>query len=133
MRLITRWVSWALGIILGLAALLFAIETREQVTLGLWGIPDKLQVSLFAAVLVFWVIGFFCGAIVMWFRDGKTRRLGRAYQAELHEARNEIERLNGELAAMRRQADEADQARLSATGPANSNDRALLPGRTLQH
>ena len=132
MRLITRLVAWTLGIIFGLIALLFAIGSREQVTLALWGIPDRLEVSLFTAVLGFWVIGFFCGAIVMWFRDGRSRRLGRAYQAELHEARKEIDRLKSELAAMRRTADEADQARLSAGGPANNNDRALPPGRALQ-
>lgn len=132
MRLITRLVAWSVGIILGLAALLFAIESREPVTLALWGIPDRLEVSLFTAVLGFWVIGFFCGAIVMWFRDGKSRRLGRAYQAELHEARREVEKLKDEVAAMRRAADEADHARLSSAGAANSNDRALLPGRAVQ-
>lgn len=132
MRLITRLVAWGVGIILGLAALLFAIGSREPVTLALWGIPDRLEVSLFTAVLGFWVIGFFCGAIVMWFRDGKSRRLGRAYQAELYETRREVEKLKDELAAMRRAADEADHARLSSAGPANSNDRALPPGRALQ-
>ncbi len=130
MRLIIRLVAWGLGIVLGLAALLFAIESRETVTLALWGIPDKLEVSLFVAVLGFWVIGFFCGAIVMWFCNGKSRRLGRAYQAELYDALREVDKLKTDLAAMRKAADEADQARTPALGPANSNrQQALLPGR----
>jgi len=130
MRLITRLLSWALGIVLGVAALLFAIESRETVTLALWGIPDKLEVSLFLAVLGFWVIGFFCGAIVMWFCQGESRRLARNCQVELAEARNEVDTLKNDLAAMRREADSADQARTPALGAANSNrQQARLPGR----
>lgn len=131
MRLITRVIAWALGILLGVVALLFSIESRETVTLALWGIPDQWEVSLFAAVLGFWVVGFFCGAIVMWFCDGKSRRLGRAYQVELNESRREVEQLKAELAAMRQAADAADQARLPGIGAANTNRQpARLTGRT---
>ncbi|MCA8930200.1 MAG: hypothetical protein KDC18_19250 [Alphaproteobacteria bacterium] len=131
MRRITRFFAWALGIVLGVAALLFAIESRETVTLALWGIPDRLEVSLFTAVLGFWVIGFFCGAIVMWFCHGDSRRLGRAYQMEAAETRRENDKLKRDLAAMREAADAADLARAPALGPANSNrQQTLLPGRT---
>ena len=131
MRLITRLVAWASGLALGLVALLFAIETREPVTLSVWGIPDQITLPLFLAVLGAWVVGFFCGSVIMWFCDGKSRRLGRSYQAELHEARKEIERMNGELAALRQDADAADQARIQALGAANSNNQArLLPSRS---
>ena len=131
MRLITRLSAWALGIVLGVSALLFSIGSRETVTLALWGIPDQLEVSLFVAVLGFWMIGFFCGAVIMWFCHGDNRRLGRAYQIEANELRGEVEKLKGELSGVRKAADEADQARLPGAGPANTNRlRALLPGRT---
>lgn len=131
MRLITRLVSWALGLALGLLALLFTIESRDPVTLTLWGVPDQITVPLFLAVLGAWVIGFFCGAIIMWFSHGQSRRLGRSYQSELHEARREIERMNGELTAARQAADAADQARLQAQSAANNNRQTrLLPSRS---
>lgn len=131
MQLITRLVAWILGIALGLASLLFAIASRDPVTLTIWGIPDQITVPAFVAVLVAWVIGFFVGAIVMWFCHGRSRRLGRAYQSELSQARQEIERLQGEMSGLRKAADDADQARIRAQGAANNNrQRRLLPSRS---
>ena len=138
MRLITRLFAWVCGIVLGLVALLFVIGSREPVTLAVWGIPDTIEVPLFLAVLAAAVIGFFFGAVVMWFSNGRSRRLGRAYLAELHQVRVENDELRRELAAMRQAADAADQSRSRSSsdydriGAANNNQNMpLLPGRAL--
>ncbi len=137
MRLLTRLFAWAFGFAAGILALLFVIQSREPVTLAIWGIPEQIEVPLFFAVLAAGLIGFFCGAIVMWFCDGHGRRLGRSYLTELHASRGEVDRLKEELTAMRKAADAADQARAAAgdnigrIGAANTNHPPLLPGRAL--
>jgi uncharacterized integral membrane protein len=135
MRLITRLVAWAFGFAAGIIALLFVIESREPVTLAIWGLPEQIQVPLFFAVLVAGLVGFFCGAIVMWFCDGRSRRLGRTYLSELRASQKEADKLKEELAAMRKAADAADQSRANANigqiGVANTNHPPMLPGRAL--
>jgi putative membrane protein len=135
MQFLTRLFGWAIGLAAALVALLFVIESREPVTLSVWGVPDQIQVPLFLAVLGAWLVGFFCGAIVMWFCDGRSRRLGRSYLSELHQARKEVDDLKGQLTAMRQAADAADQARAAASsgmaqiGGPIAPSPARLPGR----
>ncbi len=135
MQFLTRLFGWAIGLAAGLVAVLFVIESREPVTLAVWGIPDQIQMPLFLAVLSAWLVGFFGGAVVMWFCDGRSRRLGRSYLSELHQARKEVDDLKGQLADMRQAADAADQARAAAAAGmghaagAIAHHPARLPGR----
>lgn len=134
MRFLTRLFGWALAIIVGIIAVLLMIGSREIVTVQLALVPGALEWPLFVVVLAAWVVGFFCGAIIMWFNGSDWRELARDEMVELDQARKEIDALKAELEAVRGDADRAETA-LAGRGTAAGNDNRLLAapaGKALQ-
>ena len=128
MRFLTRLVGWTLAALLLVGAILLMVGSRDPVTLRLALFPQEVQLPLFAAVLAAAVAGFVCGGVVMWFSQGRWRRLARECLVELEEAQAEIAGLKADLAKAREDADKADAAALQA--PGNDNTGAvMLPGR----
>ena len=58
-----------------------------------------LRAPLYLLVFVLVIAGVVIGGIAAWLRQSKWRRAARAREAELRTARNEIDRLRGQLAA----------------------------------
>ncbi len=131
MSYVNRLFGWALAVVLGIAAVLLMIGSREPVVLRLALVPESLELPLFVAVLGAWVIGFICGGIVMWFSEARWRRLARDEMVDLEELRRENDSLRADLAEARAAADRADAAPGTAlTAPGNDNGQApRLPGR----
>ncbi len=130
MRFLIRLVGWILVALLLLGAVLLMVGSREPVTLRLALFPQELQLPLFAAVLGAAVVGFVCGGIVMWIRQGRWRRLARESLMELETLEAENEDLKVKLGKARQAADRADRAYGSKPLPGNDNrDAVLLPGR----
>lgn len=130
MRFLTHLIGWILAAALLLGAVLLMVGSRDPVTLRLALFPQEIQLPLFAAVLAAAVVGFVCGGVVMWFSQGRWRRLARECLMELEEAQTENESLKADLAKAREDADKADAASAAAQVPGNDNGGALaLPGR----
>lgn len=130
MRFLTRLIGWILAAALLLGAVLLMVGSRDPVTLRLALFPQEVQLPLFAAVLAAAAAGFFCGGAVMWFTQGRWRRLARECLMELEDAEAEKEALKADLAKARQDADRADAASAAQLAPGNDNARTmLLPGR----
>jgi uncharacterized integral membrane protein len=128
MTFLSRLIGWTLAALVGLVAVLLMVGSREPVALQMALVPGSLEMPLFAAILLAWVVGFICGAVVMWFSDGRWRRLAREEMAERQQARAENETLKQSLADARAAADAADAAR-TTPAPGDALHPPLLTRR----
>lgn len=94
-------------VIIGVILLVFAIVNRQVVTFSLdpLGSLDPANTLVFSAPLfvlaiVLLAIGIIVGGVMMWFRQGKWRRLARENEARARELRAENERLSREMQAL---------------------------------
>jgi putative membrane protein len=94
-----RLVTWTVGLIVAVAAILFAVSNRAPVSVTVWPFPFAVDVGLYIIVLASVFAGFLVGALVTWVAQGKHRRKVRRQRAE-------IRSLEGELADAR--AEKAD-------------------------
>lgn len=131
MGFVSRLIGWTLGIVLAVFAIMLMIGSREMVDLQLALVPGSLQLPLFAAVLAAAVVGFFCGAVVMWFSQGRWRSLARDEMADVEELQRENAALKAELAEIRAAADRADSQRAMTSAGNDNAHPPLLPGRAL--
>ncbi len=130
MRFLTRLVGLVLAVLLLIGAVLLMVGSRDPVTLRLALFPQEIQPPLFAAVLAAAVVGFVVGGIVMWFSQGRWRRLARECLMDLEDAQAETASLRADLAKAREEADRADAAKAALQAPGNDNSGAvILPGQ----
>lgn len=130
MRFLTRLVGLVLAVLLLIGAVLLMVGSRDPVTLRLALFPQEIQLPLFAAVLAAAVVGFIVGGIVMWFSQGRWRRLARECLMDLEDAQAETASLRADLAKAREEADRADAAKAALQAPGNDNSGAvILPGQ----
>jgi len=92
-----RLISWILFVAVGTAAVLFAVDNRETVSLGLWPLSAGVDLPLFVPVMVAAALGFLCGGTVAWLGGHRWRS-----QARRH--RRTAEALERRLHAMEEQA-----------------------------
>jgi putative membrane protein len=88
-------------IVLALAALLlvlFAVSNRETVSVGLWPLPDFVELPLFLVVLGTLLVGFLVGELVSWIGGWRWR-----WRREARRSRERIAMLERELEAERAQ------------------------------
>lgn len=131
MQFLTRVMGWFFACVLGLLAVLLMVGSREPAVVQLALVPGSVELPLFAAILIAALIGFFCGAVVMWFSDGRWRRLARDEMAELEDVHAENERLKQELADARMAADAAEATQDRAYAGNDNRQVALVPDRAL--
>jgi uncharacterized integral membrane protein len=77
-----------------LILILFAVSNRESVSVGLWPLPDFIQMPLYLLVLGTLIVGFFFGELAAWVGAWRWRR-------EAKRSRERIAVLERELAAAR--------------------------------
>jgi hypothetical protein len=131
MQFLTRLIGYILAAGLGLVAVLLMVGSRDPAVIKLALINGSVELPLFAAILAAWLIGFFCGVVIMWFCGGRWRDLARDEMVELDAAQTEIADLKQELAKVRADADRAEATHGDALAGNDNRQVALLPGRAL--
>jgi lipopolysaccharide assembly protein A len=91
-----KWLWWIVFALVALILILFAASNREMVSVGLWPLPDSLQLPLYLVVLGTLIVGFFSGQLVTWVAGWHWRR-------EARRSRDRIAALERELEADRAQ------------------------------
>lgn len=89
-----RLLTWIVGFVVAVTAILFAVSNRVPVSITIWPFPFALDVGLFVIVLASVFAGFVVGALVTWVAQGKHRR-------KVRRQRSEIRSLEADLAAAR--------------------------------
>ena len=86
------------GLFLALAAALFAVDNRQDVSLGFFPLDGRIELPTYVAALVPLAVGLVAGWVLRWRSGGtersRSRRLGRErarLQRELDEARKGAE------------------------------------------
>lgn len=115
-----RLISWILFVAVGTVAVLFAVDNRETVSLGVWPLPWQIDLPLFVPVLIAAAVGFLCGGAVAW-------TAGHRWRVRARRARRDVEMLERRLHAA------AEQARRNpAPAPVQASTPAVsastLPG-----
>ncbi len=70
--------NWAFVLALTVIAVCFALSNDQVTELALWPFPYTKPVPVYAAVMGAFVVGFFCGGIVVWLGRITARRKERA-------------------------------------------------------
>lgn len=96
-----RLITWIVGLVVAVTAVLFAVSNRAPVSITVWPFPFALDVGLYIIVLASVFAGFLVGALVTWVSQGKHRR-------KVRRQRSEIRSLEGDVAALR--SDKADNS-----------------------
>jgi len=89
-----KFLWWIVLGVVALILILFAVSNRESVSVGLWPLPDLVQMPLYLVVLGTLLVGFFFGQLVTWIGGWRWRR-------EARRSRDRIATLEQELAAAR--------------------------------
>jgi uncharacterized integral membrane protein len=102
--MIRKFVLAVILIPLAVLIVALAVANREIVTVSFDPFSASepafmLRAPLFVLVFVLVIAGVVIGGIASWLRQSKWRRAVRASEAELRDARGEIDRLRRELAA----------------------------------
>lgn len=102
--------SWILTLPLTVAVVVFAVNNIAAIPVDLWPFGIVAMWPTYLVVLLAIVIGFLCGAAVMWFSAGRSRREARQQRAEARRLAHELESLR------------------KATEAARAADRVAAPG-----
>ena len=92
-----RILSSSIGIVLGLAIILFALSNRQPVDLGFWPLDGRISLPLFAPVLVCAFVAFFVGGVVAWMSGSRWRRTARRRGRRIQELELRIRSLEERL------------------------------------
>jgi uncharacterized integral membrane protein len=85
---------WIVLAVVALTLILFAVSNRESVSVGLWPLPDFVEMPLYLLVLGTLIVGFFFGEFV-------ARIGGWRWRREARRSRERIALLERELDAER--------------------------------
>jgi uncharacterized integral membrane protein len=97
-----RFLWWIVLALAALLLILFAVSNRETVSVGLWPLPDLVELPLFLVVLGTFLVAFLFGELVSWVGGWRWRR-------EARRSRERIAMLEREL--------EAERAQRAGTAP----------------
>ena len=107
-----RFVWRSLLLLLALVLIVFAVSNRKPVSIGLWPLPDVVEVPLYLVVLGGLVAGFVAGELTAWVG-------ARHWRHEARQSRRRIAALENALdAAEARTADSPAPQRAGAPEPA---------------
>ncbi|HLH87760.1 MAG TPA: LapA family protein [Xanthobacteraceae bacterium] len=107
--MIRKIVSFLILVPLALVLVALSIANKQPVTVSFdpfsAGAPAfTLEAPLYVIAFVLLIAGVILGGIAAWMGQGKWRRAARHAQAELRDARNEVDILRRDLAARERAA-----------------------------
>ena len=70
--------NWAFVLALSAIAVSFALSNDQVTELSLWPLPYTKDMPVYGAVMGAFVVGFFCGGLVVWMGRIAARRKDRA-------------------------------------------------------
>ncbi len=70
--------NWAFVLALTAIAVSFALSNDQTTELAIWPVPYTMDVPVYVAVMGAFVVGFFCGGMVVWLGRIAARRKERA-------------------------------------------------------
>ena len=105
-----KLVRWVVGIAVGLAVVVFAVATREPVTITLDPLPFSFAPRLVWVAFAALVAGFGAGAAVAWSGGGKWRGLARARKHRIAVLERELARRDTDGESARRRPAELPPA-----------------------
>lgn len=106
----SRLIAWLIGLVVLGAFILFALDNRGSLVLGLWPVPVKYSLPIYVWMLGAVLVGFLFGGIAAWISGHRKR-------AELGRARAQIQRLQDENADLQRRLTAAETAQRPPLGP----------------
>lgn len=107
-------------ILLGLAGIIvigaFSVSNRGMVEMGLWPLPDTIEVQLFWVFLFGLAVGIVLGGIGAWLGGMRKRREGRKMRNKAWALENQVKVMKEQQEAAEAEAYEASRA-LQASPP----------------
>ena len=85
-----RILSWAIGLVLALVIILFAVSNRQVVELALWPLQGTVPVRLFIPILAFSFLAFLLGGFIAWLSNSSWRRLARRCGRQVDELEHRL-------------------------------------------
>lgn len=67
-----KYLNWVFVLALTVVAVLFALSNMHVVDLSFWPLPYTAALPVFSWIMIAFVVGFFCGGIVIWWRNVLT-------------------------------------------------------------
>ena len=68
---------WVVVAFVVIVLVLFTVSNRATVTVGLWPLPQSLELPLYLALLAALLLGFIAGGVCVWFAGRSRRRVAR--------------------------------------------------------
>ncbi len=87
-----------IGFIFAIAMAAFAVSNRQSVEFVYSPVHTALELPLYLIALLFMVVGFIFGGIVVWFNAGTVRRTKRAQRKTIKQLEKEIKVLESKTA-----------------------------------
>ena len=91
-----KFLWWIVLALVAVVLILFAVSNRETVSVGLWPLPDLVQLPLYLVLLGTLFAGFIAGELIAWIGGWRWRR-------EARRGRERIAALEDQLEAARAQ------------------------------
>ena len=90
---------WIVLAAVAVVLILFAVSNRETVAVGLWPLPDLVQLPLYLVLLGALFVGFVVGQLVAWIGGWRWRREARRSRERIAMLEREIETARAQRAA----------------------------------
>ena len=101
-------------ILLGLAGIIvigaFAVSNRGIVEMGLWPLPNTIEVQLFWVFLFGFAVGIIIGGLGAWLGGMRKRREGRRMRSKAWALENQLKAMKDQQEAAEARAYEAKRA-----------------------
>jgi len=107
MRVLFRLAMLAVAIVLAV----FAVSNRGTISLGLWPVPDVVELPLYLIILACLLVGFLAGELAAWMA-------GRHWRREVRRSARRIASLERDLAAVRAERESVSIRAERESGPA---------------
>lgn len=87
-----RFINSFLAAVVALVVVLFAVSNLTPVVVELWPLPYRLEMGLYAVILLAVFVGFVAGLIAAWLAGGKRRRELKALRKEARDLQASLAR-----------------------------------------
>jgi len=89
-------------LMVGIAAVLFAVSNRAVVALELWPLPFALDAPIYAVALAALALGVVWGGMIGWWGTLRARRRARAEARRAADLEQDLRHLNDKIAVLER-------------------------------
>jgi lipopolysaccharide assembly protein A len=99
MRAVLRFLQWFVFLIVALVVVIFVVQNRQEVEVGLWPLPFVKPAPLFAVIVACVLVGFLLGAFSAWLSGGGARKRARELARMNDEKARQISQLQRDITA----------------------------------